>query len=256
MSFSVFERMARGKLKQMPSNTVLAMDRDFTVFGQWYYYPKVEGNYDTAKVIPDYAAGQIARAKPAQTVLVDIEEWDATTEQELLIANCKAALEVTRAMTGAQVGLYMVLPCADYWTPVLYGRYQQSNVRHWMLCRDAMIGQQYRNKVIATELSPLVDYVCPQCYVQYEDKIDEWKWAAAWAVYSARQVGKSVRPIVWDKSQGTGKQLDKSQFVEMVQFIACLPGVDALMLYQHGHSAYDVTQLAEHALDHAPSAIE
>jgi hypothetical protein len=118
---------------------------------------------------------------------------------ERVTASIQLMVQIVNLMHEAQptlkVGYYGAVPMPDYWTPVLYYSYLQSNPTYaeqtWLPKFQAW---QAANDMLKP-IGDVVDFVCPSLYTFYDDP-------AAWAIYAranieeAAQYGKPVIPFL------------------------------------------------------------
>lgn len=136
----------------------------------------------------DQVRKALALPRTNQYMAVDIEHWPLTgTDADSSIAKYLATLSAIRqAEPNLKLGLYNVLPVADYWRAV------------GAQGGDALSSWKSRNTEIASALIPHVDVLFPSVYTPYSDK-DAWVTYAQANIKEARRIsqGKPVYCFLW-----------------------------------------------------------
>jgi hypothetical protein len=167
-------------------------------------------NYDMSK--PDEAATRALARKVAalnQMLVLDIEHWEVNImsapveEVEKNLHMLAQLLDwINDERPELKVGLYGILPLADYWITGEYGTsllYAGSSP-YWnaMLpkARARYEAMQAANDFVASILAPRVDFLCPSFYTFYDDP-HGWQMVSTMRIEEARRFGKPILPFLW-----------------------------------------------------------
>ena len=207
--------------------------------GSWWYQNIGGGVLDKSRVYPPTVAYYIRYSRglgKTGPALIDIEEWDSRTEQEQMLRNIELASSAWRMGGGRETGIYKILPHADYWAPIYLKRALDGNPSYSVTTQSSIIARNMRiNNQTEKRLGKYVDFLCPRCYVSYNNAtaIAEWKWYATLSVMEALRCcrGKPVYPIVWYYAASDSVPLDEEYWIESLQYIAALPGISGIFIY-------------------------
>ncbi|MER8509602.1 hypothetical protein NKH91_13145 [Mesorhizobium sp. M0894] len=138
----------------------------------------------------DQVRKALALPRENQYLAIDIEHWPLTgteADRDSSIANYQATLSAIRqADPNLKLGLYNVLPVADYWRAI--GARGEDGLKEW----------RSRNTEIASALIPHVDMLFPSLYTPYGDQ-DAWVTYAQANIEEARRIsqGRPVYCFLW-----------------------------------------------------------
>jgi len=215
----------------------------YLLAGPFFWYEDLGGgSYDRSRVVPaDVADGIVSGSGRNSTnpILVDIEEWSPLNEQEQLLRNLRNAVQMWRAGGKRNIGMYRLLPYSDYWTPAKLQRaIIDGNPDESEADQTANIARNMEvNDRTAAALVDMLDYLCVRCYRSYNDDsyYPEWQWYVTLSVMEALRTGKGkpVYPIVY-YNDANGDELSEARWIQMLQYVAALPGISGVMVYSGG----------------------
>ncbi|MFC1509022.1 hypothetical protein ACFL60_04950 [Candidatus Omnitrophota bacterium] len=146
---------------------------------------------------PDEALVRSAAKNIADTgnpVVIDIEHWQLTGDEDVVSANIEKYISVVDWMNEERpelvFGYYGTLPVRNYWAPV-----GNNGMDEW----------QGQNERLMT-LGEHVEAVFPSIYVFYEDQ-GGWETYAKANIQEARRYGKPVYPFIWPEYHPSNAQL-------------------------------------------------
>ncbi|RWF04418.1 hypothetical protein [Mesorhizobium sp.] len=145
---------------------------------------------------PDQVQKALALPRTNKFMAIDIEHWPlngTALDRASSIAKYKATLSaIKQADPSLKLGLYSVLPIADYWRA--NGSEGDKALRDW----------KSRNDEISSALLPYVDVLFPSVYTPYSDE-DAWVVFARANIDEARRIskGKPVYCFLWPQFHTT-----------------------------------------------------
>ena len=222
----------------------LAMDMGaspYRLLTMYAWFPYVNGAYDTQSVSPRVVTKTMnAMQQETSPIIVDIEAFDPLNDGENMLRNVVRACSMWRMCSSREIGLYYVLPFRRYW-PCARLRAALANGDDPATHVRALATAMEADDQAAERLLPYVDFVTPECYLPYIDtgaKWLDWQWDTAYSILEATRVakGKPVRPFVWFRATpgGDNVALPLAVWESSLQWVASLPGVDALTVYHGG----------------------
>jgi hypothetical protein len=212
----------------------------YQLLTSWCWFPHINGVYDESKVDPTIVLYGIKQwGEKIGLKIIDIETWNVYTQTDIAIPNLITAVSLWKEHTTNRVGFYRILPEIEdnYWPAVMLKRAidacnkieetnQRTIISDWMKANDA-------NSI---SLDRYIDFVCPQCYVQYSGNQDEWKWAIGLQLLEATRLaqGKAVYPIMWYNAQSSKVALTRDEFISSLKYVLAFPGVNGIVMYDGG----------------------
>lgn len=211
--------------------------------GAWWYTPLGGGLYDTLAIDTSVVQANINAYLANQTgipLMADIEAWNLAdpAEYDDGIANLQLALGMWQDQTDRVIGLWSMMPAAQYVHPTVLGTSLEAGTLATEATKRSVLSTIQRlDDKIATDLLPYVDFVMPRVYQAAEDNVTLWKWAAAWMILESIRIadGKPVYPSYWDyygNSTDGYFGLSEANFVAGLQFVSSFPGIAGTAMWE------------------------
>lgn len=181
------------------SQLIASGAKPYTLATLWYWYSRVDGQYDTSRVDLSAIANAAAKTDPAIPLVMDIEHWDLAKpeEREPGICNLRvAALRLRLAHPSLSLGYYSLLPDRNYWAPVkAWVGLSSWDAKTWRDGVTSLRAWRDRNSANAADLLSLVDVLYPSIYHFYPGKPSEWRAYAVANLDEAVRIAKG-RPVI------------------------------------------------------------
>lgn len=208
------------------------------ITGNWYCFDDMDGqgNYDLSHVSNaaiDRAAIKLIDFQ--NPILLDIECFDLLLDYDNAVYNLQNALRRWKSANPKRlIGLYSIVPERNYWYPVRLHIIQHDE---WSL--DGLLKQrslykswQFKNDKLASDLIPLMDFICPSLYAFTPTEDKHWCIYAETNLSEAFRVsnGKPIWPIIWPKYHD-GSNIVMPMWAKMIEFISSFPGINNMVAY-------------------------
>lgn len=206
----------------------------------WFWFVPDGEDYDRSAVDAARVQNGIdtygARTDP---LLVDIEEWDMSTETSVALTNLELALSMWHAQSARPIGMFRLVPYSDYFLHAqLYDAVNTSDATLEVRQRALFTSWMRLNDSNWARLGQYCDFLCPKVYVQYDNQVARWKYYAAASVLEAIRLadGKPVYPIVWwaEQAEAGDPAMTEAEWIASLQFVCGLDGIGGIMLYTGG----------------------
>jgi hypothetical protein len=212
--------------------------------GTYYYTRDNSGNTCKLGTRANTFAGP-----PEATYLVDITSTGSgvltltNVTYNYAVPQLRTAADMWRAATTRDLGYFGVVPYDDY---VYFGLLRtaiaggdKSTIATWYAWFNERVK---RNLQLAEDLllDSSITVLSPYVYNINTVEQTNWRWCTAYQIYVAKQIadkyGLEVRPMYWTHER-VGDPLawtamSEAQFIANLKFLAMLPGVDAIYMYE------------------------
>lgn len=173
---------------------------------------------------PHEATLKAAAAKMSGLVCIDIEHWKlrgvTPYERSVNIQKYVDTIKIIKTQSPyIKIGLYLMLPQRDYWTPV---GGNATSIANW----------EQENNTLAP-IANVVDVIFPSLYTFYNDPLNWAKYAKA-NIAEAKKYGKPVYPFIWPQYHNSNAALS-GQLIDgpfwALQLQTCKENADGVAIW-------------------------